>query len=65
MTWEYFRISGFDSYVERKVTAVYKVKTEFMFFLDDEECILWTGVKRAIERFPVSMMTKKVTLYQT
>ena len=49
MTWEYFRISGFDSYVERKVTAVYKVKTEFMFFLDDEECILWTGVKRAID----------------
>lgn len=33
MTWEYFRISGFDSYVERTVTAVYKVKTEFMFFL--------------------------------
>lgn len=48
MTWEYFRIPGFDSYIERKVKAVYKVKTEFMFFLDDEECILWTGVERAI-----------------
>lgn len=49
MTWEYFRISGFDSYVERTVTATYKVKTEFMFFLDDEDCTLWTGVERAVD----------------
>ena len=49
MTWEYFRISGANSYIERKVRAVYKVKTEFMFFLDDEDCILWTGVERAID----------------
>lgn len=49
MTWEYFRISGFDSYVERTVTAVYKVKTEFMFFLDDEDCTFWTGVERAVD----------------
>ena len=48
MTWEYFRISGFDSYIPRLLTAVAKVDSEFMFFLDDEECILWTGIESAI-----------------
>ena len=48
MTWEYFRISGFDSYIQRLCTAVAKVDSEFMFFLDDEECILWTGIESAI-----------------
>jgi len=49
MTWEYFRISGHDSVSKRLVEAVYRVETEFMFFLDDEECILWTGVQKAVE----------------
>lgn len=48
MTWEYFRISGFDSWIPRVRTAVAKVDSEFMFFLDDEECILFTGIERAI-----------------
>jgi len=48
MTWEYFRIPGFDSYIPRLRTAVVKVDSEFMFFLDDEECILWTGIESAI-----------------
>ena len=48
MTWEYFRISGFGTYISRLQTAVLKVKTEFMFLLDDEECILWTGIESAI-----------------
>jgi len=48
MTWEYFRISGYDSVSKRLVEAVYRVETEFMFFLDDEECILWTGIESAI-----------------
>ena len=49
MTWEYFRIPGFDTYVERLRTAILKVETEYMFFLDDEECILWTGIESAIK----------------
>ena len=49
MTWEYFRISQFDSYLKRIVEAVRRVETEFMFFIDDEECILWTGVEQAVE----------------
>lgn len=48
MTWEYFSIPGFDSYIPRSLTAVAKVDSEFMFFLDDEECILWTGIESAI-----------------
>lgn len=49
MTWEYFRISGFESYLERMSESCKRVSTEFMFFIDDEECILWTGVEEAIE----------------
>ena len=49
MTWEYFRISGYNSFLERLVEAVRRVETEFMYFVDDEECILWTGVEQAVE----------------
>ncbi len=49
MTWEYFRIPGFGSYLTRLQIAVKHVETEFMFFIDDEECILWTGVEKAVE----------------
>jgi glycosyltransferase domain-containing protein len=49
MTWEYFRISGYNSVLKRLVEAVHRVETEFMFFIDDEECILWTGVEQAVE----------------
>ena len=49
MTWEYFRLSGFDSYLERMSESCKRVRTEFMFFVDDEECILWTGVEKAVE----------------
>ena len=48
MTWEYFRISGWN-FIDRYQKAVSKVETEFMFFIDDEECILWTGVEKAVE----------------
>lgn len=47
MTWEYFRISGWN-FIDRYRKAVSKVETEFMFFIDDEECILPSGVERAI-----------------
>ncbi|MSZ67904.1 MAG: TIGR00180 family glycosyltransferase, partial [Actinobacteria bacterium] len=49
MTWEYFRIPGLNSYPTRFGVAVDRVKTEFVFFLDDEECILLTGVEQAIK----------------
>ena len=49
MTWEYFRISGYNSVLKRLVEAVHRVESEFMFFIDDEECILWTGVEQAVE----------------
>jgi glycosyltransferase domain-containing protein len=48
MTWEYFRISGSNSLITRLGASVERVKTQFMFFLDDEEIILWTGVEKAI-----------------
>lgn len=49
MTWEYFRISGFDSYVKRLKNATSLVQTDFVYLLDDEECILWSGILRAID----------------
>ncbi len=47
MTWEYFSIPGFDTYEQRLQAAVERVSTEFMFLIDDQECILWTGLIRA------------------
>lgn len=46
MTWEYFKISG-SGFLDRYRKAISKVETEFMFFIDDEECILPSGVERA------------------
>ena len=48
MSWEYFRISGPNTYWLRMQTAVRKVSTKYLFLLDDEDCILWTGVVRAV-----------------
>lgn len=49
MTWEYFRIPGENSFRDRFGKAVNMVKTEYMLFIDDEECILWTGIERALQ----------------
>jgi len=49
MTWEYFHLPGFDTYTQRLQLAMERVSTEFMFLIDDQECILWTGVLRAID----------------
>lgn len=49
MTWEYFRISGENSFRDRFNKAVDMVKTECMLFIDDEECILWTGIEKALQ----------------
>ena len=48
MTWEYFRMSGSETLFERMSEACQRVTTENMFFLDDEDCTLWTGVIRAV-----------------
>ena len=49
MTWEYFRISGFYSLVARIKMATSLVKTDFVYYIDDEDCILWSGVLKAID----------------
>ena len=49
MTWEYFRVEGYHSFSERLSESCLRVKTDFIFFLDDEEPILWTGIEKAIE----------------
>lgn len=54
MTWEYFRISGTLTYLKRFEMAISKVRTEFMLFLDDEECVLWTGINQAISFLSVN-----------
>jgi len=48
MTWEYFRISGPKTYLKRLAEASRRVQTEYVFLVDHEECILWSGVKAAI-----------------
>ena len=48
MTWEYFRVEGWDSFTYRFNLAVRRVKTDYMLFVDDEECVLWTGIKEAV-----------------
>ncbi|MBU1109676.1 MAG: TIGR00180 family glycosyltransferase [Candidatus Riflebacteria bacterium] len=49
LTWEYFNITGYDSYVNRIAESISRVKTEYVAFIDDEECLLWTGLRRAMD----------------
>ena len=49
MTWEYFRISGFYSFIARIKMATSLIQTEFVYYIDDEDCILWSGVLKAID----------------
>ncbi len=39
---------GPETFFERMSEACQRVTTEEMFFLDDEDCTLWTGVTRAV-----------------
>lgn len=48
MTCEYFRISGPKTYLWRLAEASGRVQTEYVFLVDHEECILWSGVKATI-----------------
>lgn len=49
MSWEYFRIAGTKTYLKRQAEASRRIKTDFVFLVDHEECILWSGVKQAID----------------
>jgi len=48
MSWEYFRIPGFNTRSRRLAEASARVNTEFVCLLDDEECLLWSGLQRAM-----------------
>ena len=37
MTWEYFRISGENSFRDRLNKAIDMVETEYMLFIDDDD----------------------------
>ena len=54
MTWEYLRVSGSLTYLKRLAEATLRVRTEYMLFLDDEECVLWTGINQAISFLSVN-----------
>ena len=49
MTWEYIHCPGPETAVQRLKMSMARVTTEYMCFLDDEECILWTGMLRALQ----------------
>jgi len=49
MTWEYFRISGDETYFVRLNEACLRIETSYVILLDDEDCTLWTGITTAID----------------
>ena len=49
MSWEYIHCPGYNTVMERLALANERVATEFVCLLDDEECILWTGLSSAIK----------------
>jgi len=48
MRWDYIHHPGYDTYRERLYLALEKVHTDYVCLLDDQECILWTGIISAI-----------------
>jgi glycosyltransferase domain-containing protein len=48
MSYEYFHVPGYNTFIERLHLALERVNTEFMCFIDDEECLLWMGIMEAI-----------------
>jgi glycosyltransferase domain-containing protein len=49
MTWSYIHYPGYDTFRERMYLALEKVATDYVCLLDDQECILWTGLISAIK----------------
>ena len=48
MTWEYLHVSGYYTYRERFALALERVTTEYTCLVEDQECILWTGLRSAV-----------------
>ncbi|MDA9227022.1 TIGR00180 family glycosyltransferase [Actinomycetota bacterium] len=48
MTWEYLHDPGYFTYRDRFAQALERVKTEYVCLVDDQECILWTGLQSAV-----------------
>ena len=48
MSWDYIYFPGYDTYRERLHLALEKVDTDYVCLLDDQECILWSGLIAAI-----------------
>jgi len=48
MTWEYFHVPGYYTYRDRLALALERVKTEYVCLVEDQECILWTGLQAAV-----------------
>jgi hypothetical protein len=48
MTWEYLNVPGYSTYMERLALACERVRTEYVCLVDDQECILWTGLQSAV-----------------
>jgi hypothetical protein len=48
MSWEYIHYPGYDTYRERLHLALEQVKSDYVCLLDDQECILWSGLIEAI-----------------
>jgi len=49
MTWEYFNITGYDSYARRLLEAGGRVQTPYVCLLDDQETIFVSGIAKAID----------------
>lgn len=48
MTWEYLHVPGYYTYRDRLALALERVETEYVCLVEDQECILWTGLQAAV-----------------
>lgn len=48
MSWRYIHYPGYDTVRERLHLALEQVETDYVCLLDDQECILWSGLIAAI-----------------
>jgi len=48
LTWEYLHVPGYYTYRDRFALALERVTTEYVCLIEDQECILWTGLQSAV-----------------
>jgi glycosyltransferase domain-containing protein len=48
MTWEYLHVPGYYTYRDRFALALERVTTDYVCLVEDQECILWTGLQSAV-----------------